>query len=191
MKVLSMLPRNPTRLKLSLVICRMVPAERWKVFPCITRASNLMYVQLWGQNCQMLMTSMTGHLLGYEFTGAYSKSAKQSSLISVYIEQNSRKLRDSLSKELFKLWGNPDEAMSDAVDVKSELDLRYGTDSIKDHIMNRNRAANKFHNSDMGQNNALPDLSRRVLGTVGNYSRENNVQIEKQMETSTPGYHCK
>lgn len=30
-------------------------------------------VQLWGQNCQMVMTSVSGHLLGYEFTGAYSK----------------------------------------------------------------------------------------------------------------------
>jgi len=29
--------------------------------------------QLWGQNCQMVMTSVSGHLLGYEFTGAYRK----------------------------------------------------------------------------------------------------------------------
>lgn len=30
-------------------------------------------VQLWGQNCQMVMTSVSGHLLGYDFTGAYRK----------------------------------------------------------------------------------------------------------------------
>jgi len=29
----------------------------------------------------------------------------------------------------------PDKAMSDAVDVRSELDLRIGTDYIKDHII--------------------------------------------------------
>jgi len=39
--------------------------------------------------------------------------------------------------------------------------------------------------------NALPDLSGHMLGTAGSYSGESNMQTEKQMETSTPGYHCK
>lgn len=30
-------------------------------------------VQLWGQNCQMVMTSVSGHLLNYEFIGTYRK----------------------------------------------------------------------------------------------------------------------
>jgi len=29
--------------------------------------------QLWGQNCQMVMTFVSGHLLAYEFTGSYHK----------------------------------------------------------------------------------------------------------------------
>lgn len=30
-------------------------------------------VQLWDQNCQMVMTSVSGHLLNYDFTGSYRK----------------------------------------------------------------------------------------------------------------------
>lgn len=30
-------------------------------------------MQLWGRYCQMIMTSVSGHLLQYEFTGAYRK----------------------------------------------------------------------------------------------------------------------
>jgi len=30
-------------------------------------------MQVWGQNCQMVMTFVSGHSLGYEFTGSYHK----------------------------------------------------------------------------------------------------------------------
>lgn len=46
--------------------------------------------------------------------------------------------RQSVERALQTL-EEPNEAMSKAVDVRSELDLRIGTDSIKNHIMNRNQ----------------------------------------------------
>ncbi|XP_029173837.1 DNA topoisomerase 3-alpha-like [Nylanderia fulva] len=142
-------------------------------------------IQLWGQNCQMVMTSVSGHLLGYEFTGAYRKwqgchplslfdapVSKQcseenyikikrtlereiqscnaliiwtdcdregenigfeiiqvcqaiKSNIRIYRAKFSEITRQSIERALTTL-GEPDKATSDAVDVRSELDLRIG-----------------------------------------------------------------
>ncbi|KAL6425769.1 hypothetical protein ACFW04_009678 [Cataglyphis niger] len=142
-------------------------------------------VQLWGQNCQMVMTSVSGHLLGYEFTGAYrkwqgchplslfdapvSKQCSEESYIKIkktlereiqscnaliiwtdcdregenigfeiiqvcqvikpniriYRAKFSEITKQSIERALTTL-GEPDKAISDAVDVRSELDLRIG-----------------------------------------------------------------
>ncbi|KMQ86449.1 dna topoisomerase 3-alpha-like protein [Lasius niger] len=142
-------------------------------------------VQLWGQNCQMVMTSVSGHLLGYEFTGAYRKwqGCHPLSLFDAPVskqcsEDNYIKIKRTLEREIQScnaliIWtdcdregenigfeiiqvcqaikpnirvyrakfseitkqsieralstlGEPDKAISDAVDVRSELDLRIG-----------------------------------------------------------------
>ncbi|XP_029663967.1 DNA topoisomerase 3-alpha [Formica exsecta] len=142
-------------------------------------------IQLWDQNCQMVMTSVSGHLLGYEFTGAYrkwqgchplslfdapvSKQCSEESYIKikktlereiqscnaliiwtdcdregenigfeiiqvcqaikpnirVYRAKFSEITKQSIERALSTL-GEPDKAISDAVDVRSELDLRIG-----------------------------------------------------------------
>ncbi|KYN28291.1 DNA topoisomerase 3-alpha [Trachymyrmex cornetzi] len=142
-------------------------------------------VQLWGQNCQMLMTSVSGHLLGYDFTNAYRKwhSCHPLSLFDAPVskrcmEENYENIKRTLEREArfcnaLIIWtdcdregenigfeiiqvcqavksnirvyrakfseitrpsveralqnlAQPDKAMSDAVDVRSELDLRIG-----------------------------------------------------------------
>lgn len=142
-------------------------------------------VQLWGQNCQMVMTSVSGHLLGYDFTGAYRKwqgcsplSLFDAPVSKECLGENYEKIKRTLEREIRScntliIWtdcdregenigfeiiqvckavksnirvyrakfseitkqsieralqtlGEPDKAISDAVDVRSELDLRIG-----------------------------------------------------------------
>ncbi|XP_011878275.1 PREDICTED: DNA topoisomerase 3 isoform X2 [Vollenhovia emeryi] len=142
-------------------------------------------VQLWGQNCQMLMTSVSGHLLGYDFTGTYSKwhgchplslfdaPVTKQCLVDNYVKIKKTLEREARSCNALVIWtdcdregenigfeiievcqavrsnirvyrakfseitrqsieralqtlGEPDKAISDAVDVRSELDLRIG-----------------------------------------------------------------
>ncbi|XP_032669264.1 DNA topoisomerase 3-alpha isoform X2 [Odontomachus brunneus] len=116
-------------------------------------------VQLWGQNCQMVMTSVSGHLLGFEFNGAYRKwqgchplSLFDAPVVKQCSEENYINIKKTLEREVcqaikpdiriyrakfseitkqsieraLQTLGEPDKAMSDAVDVRSELDLRIG-----------------------------------------------------------------
>ncbi|XP_036143952.1 DNA topoisomerase 3-alpha isoform X2 [Monomorium pharaonis] len=142
-------------------------------------------VQLWGQNCQMVMTSVSGHLLGYDFMGAYRKwqgchplSLFDAPVSKECLGENYEKIKRTLEREIRScnaliVWtdcdregenigfeiiqvcqavkpnirvyrakfseitkpsieralqtlAEPDKAMSDAVDVRSELDLRIG-----------------------------------------------------------------
>ncbi|RLU22556.1 hypothetical protein DMN91_004834 [Ooceraea biroi] len=128
-------------------------------------------VQLWGQNCQMVMTSVSGHLLNHEFVGAYRKwqGCHPLSLfdapVSKQCPEDYVKIKKTLEREIRScnaliVWTDcdregenigfeiiqvcqaikpniriyralhtlqePDKAMSDAVDVRSELDLRIG-----------------------------------------------------------------
>ncbi|XP_043513149.1 DNA topoisomerase 3-alpha [Frieseomelitta varia] len=139
---------------------------------------------LWNQNCEMIMTSVSGHLLNYEFTGAYRKwngchplTLFDAPVVKHCPEQNF-KIRKTLEKEVKKcnaliIWTDcdregenigfeiievcraiksniricrakfseitqvsinralqnlcePNKAISDAVNVRSELDLRIG-----------------------------------------------------------------
>lgn len=64
-------------------------------------------VQLWGQNCQMVMTSVSGHLLGYEFVGAYRKwqGCHPLSLFDAPVskqcsEENYVKIKKTLEREI-------------------------------------------------------------------------------------------
>ncbi|XP_078042704.1 topoisomerase 3-alpha isoform X2 [Augochlora pura] len=140
---------------------------------------------VWGQNCDMTMTSVSGHLLNYAFTGAYRKwdgchplSLFDAPVTKQCIEENYVKIKQTLEREVKKcsaliIWTDcdregenigfeiiqvcqavksniriyrakfseitqasvsralqnlcdPDEAVSNAVDVRSELDLRIG-----------------------------------------------------------------
>ncbi|XP_076293388.1 topoisomerase 3-alpha isoform X2 [Lasioglossum baleicum] len=140
---------------------------------------------LWNQNCDMLMTSVSGHLLNYAFTGAYRQwqgchplSLFDAPVTKQCIEEISVKIKQTLEREVKKcsaliIWTDcdregenigfeiisvcqavkpniriyrakfseitqasvnralenlcdPDEAVSNAVDVRSELDLRIG-----------------------------------------------------------------
>ncbi|XP_012057921.1 PREDICTED: DNA topoisomerase 3-alpha-like [Atta cephalotes] len=142
-------------------------------------------VQLWGQNCQMLMTSVSGHLLNYDFTNAYRKwhschplNLFDAPVFKRCVEENHENIKKTLEREArfcnaLIIWtdcdregenigfeviqvcqaikpnirvyrakfseitrssveralqnlAQPDKAMSDAVDVRSELDLRIG-----------------------------------------------------------------
>ncbi|KAL6262200.1 hypothetical protein P5V15_007297 [Pogonomyrmex californicus] len=142
-------------------------------------------IQLWSQNCKMVMTSVSGHLLGYEFVGAYRKwhgchplSLFDAPVSKQCLEESYIKIKKTLEREIRScqaliIWtdcdregenigfeiievckavksniriyrakfseitkqsieralqnlGEPDKAMSDAVDVRSELDLRIG-----------------------------------------------------------------
>ncbi|CAD1480133.1 unnamed protein product [Heterotrigona itama] len=140
---------------------------------------------LWNQNCEMIMTSVSGHLLNYEFTEAYRKwhgchplTLFDAPVVKKCSEENFIKIKKTLEKEIKKcsaliIWtdcdregenigfeiievcraikpniricrakfseitqvsinralqnlSEPDKAISDAVDVRSELDLRIG-----------------------------------------------------------------
>ncbi|XP_076233663.1 topoisomerase 3-alpha isoform X2 [Calliopsis andreniformis] len=140
---------------------------------------------LWNQNCDMIMTSVSGHLLNHEFGGTYRKwqgchplSLFDAPVAKQCSEENSIKIKKTLEREVQKcsaliIWTDcdregenigfeiitvcravkpniriyrakfseitqvsvnralrnlcePDEAVSDAVDVRSELDLRIG-----------------------------------------------------------------
>ncbi|XP_071870527.1 topoisomerase 3-alpha isoform X1 [Bombus fervidus] len=140
---------------------------------------------LWNQNCEMIMTSVSGHLLNYEFVGAYRKwqgchplSLFDAPVIKQCSEENSIKIKKTLEREVQKcgaliIWtdcdregenigfeiiqvcraiksniriyrakfseitqasvnralqnlSEPEKTISDAVDVRSELDLRIG-----------------------------------------------------------------
>ncbi|XP_076756767.1 topoisomerase 3-alpha isoform X2 [Xylocopa sonorina] len=140
---------------------------------------------LWNQNCDMIMTSVSGHLLNHEFVGAYRKwqgchplSLFDAPVVKQCSEENSIKIKKTLEREVQKcgaliIWTDcdregenigfeiiqvcrvikpnirihrakfseitqvsvnralqnlcePDKAISDAVDVRSELDLRIG-----------------------------------------------------------------
>ncbi|XP_018404081.1 PREDICTED: DNA topoisomerase 3-alpha isoform X1 [Cyphomyrmex costatus] len=142
-------------------------------------------VQLWGQNCQMVMTSVSGHLLGHEFTGGYNKwhschplNLFDATVSKQCLEESHINIKKTLEREVRScntliIWTDcdregenigfeiiqvcqavkphihiyrakfseitrpsieralqtltqPDKAMSDAVDVRSELDLRIG-----------------------------------------------------------------
>ncbi|XP_058807359.1 DNA topoisomerase 3-alpha [Phymastichus coffea] len=140
---------------------------------------------LFNQNCKMIMTSVSGHLLTYEFTGAYRKwygcpplSLFDAPVVKQCIEESSEKIKRTLEREVktcgaLIIWTDcdregenigfeiikvcqavkpsiniyrakfseitqisvdralrnleqPDQRQSDAVDVRSELDLRIG-----------------------------------------------------------------
>ncbi|VVC89065.1 unnamed protein product [Leptidea sinapis] len=123
---------------------------------------------VFGQKCQMVMTSVSGHLLGLEFVGAYKnwQSCNPLTLFDApvfkYCPENYEKIKVncdregenigfeiidvcsavknnlniyrakfseitsvSVSRALQNL-GRPDKNISDAVDVRQELDLRIG-----------------------------------------------------------------
>ncbi|KAK1129739.1 hypothetical protein K0M31_019453 [Melipona bicolor] len=141
--------------------------------------------KLWNQNCEMIMTSVSGHLLNHDFTGVYRKwhgchplTLFDAPVVKDCLEENSIKIKKTLEKEVKKcnaliIWtdcdregenigfeiievcraikpniriyrakfseitqvsintalqnlSEPDKAVSDAVDVRSELDLRIG-----------------------------------------------------------------
>ncbi|KAG7209965.1 hypothetical protein KM043_011554 [Ampulex compressa] len=140
---------------------------------------------LWNQNCQMIMTSVSGHLLSDEFVGAYRRwqgchplSLFDAPVVKQCSEENSIKIKRTLEREIrgcnaLIIWtdcdregenigfeiiqvckavkssirvhraifseiteasinralqnlSEPNKAISDAVDVRSELDLRIG-----------------------------------------------------------------
>ncbi|XP_053988911.1 DNA topoisomerase 3-alpha isoform X1 [Hylaeus volcanicus] len=140
---------------------------------------------LWNQNCDMIMTSVSGHLLNNEFVGAYRKwqachplSLFDAPVVKQCSEESYIKIKQTLEREVKKcgaliIWTDcdregenigfeiiqvclavkpnirvyrakfseitqtsvdralqnlcePDKAVSDAVDVRSELDLRIG-----------------------------------------------------------------
>ncbi|XP_076633672.1 topoisomerase 3-alpha [Colletes latitarsis] len=140
---------------------------------------------LWNQNCDMIMTSVSGHLLNHEFVGSYRKwqgchplSLFDAPVVKTCLEENYMKIKKTLEREVKKcsaliIWTDcdregenigfeiiqvcqavkpniqvyrakfseitqasvdralqnvcePDKAISDAVDVRSELDLRIG-----------------------------------------------------------------
>ncbi|OAD60713.1 DNA topoisomerase 3-alpha [Eufriesea mexicana] len=140
---------------------------------------------LWNQNCDMIMTSVSGHLLNYTFIGTYCKWGAcqplclfDAPVIKQCLEENSIKIKKTLEREIQKcsaliIWTDcdregenigfeviqvccaikpdvriyrakfseitqtsvnrslqnlcePNKAISDAVDVRSELDLRIG-----------------------------------------------------------------
>ncbi|XP_012287249.1 DNA topoisomerase 3-alpha isoform X2 [Orussus abietinus] len=141
-------------------------------------------LQLWNQNCKMIMTSVSGHLLGYEFVGSYRRweGCHPLSLFDALVVkqciQNYADIKKTLEREVrncqaLVLWTDcdregenigfeiiqvcraikpgikiyrakfseitqcsmerairnleqPNKAISDAVDVRSELDLRIG-----------------------------------------------------------------
>ncbi|XP_046616836.1 DNA topoisomerase 3-alpha isoform X1 [Neodiprion virginianus] len=140
--------------------------------------------QLWGQQCKMIMTSVSGHLLNHEFVGGYRnwQGCNPLSLFEAPVvkqcEENFMKIKKTLEREAkgcqaLIIWtdcdregenigfeviqvcqavkptikiyrakfseitapsvtralhnlGVPNKAISDAVDVRSELDLRIG-----------------------------------------------------------------
>ncbi|XP_046143388.1 DNA topoisomerase 3-alpha isoform X1 [Osmia bicornis bicornis] len=140
---------------------------------------------LWNQNCDMIMTSVSGHLLGFEFVGTYRKwqgchplSLFDAPVVKQCIDDTFIKIKKTIEREVRKcnaliIWTDcdregenigfevievcqgvkpnirvyrakfseitqasvnralqnliePDKAVSDAVDVRSELDLRIG-----------------------------------------------------------------
>ncbi|KAJ8679286.1 hypothetical protein QAD02_015073 [Eretmocerus hayati] len=142
-------------------------------------------VRLWNQNCQMIMTSVSGHLLTYEFAGNYRKwyscpplSLFEAPVMKLCAEENYEKIKKTIEREVktcnaLIIWTDcdregenigfeiiqvcqavkpniqvyrakfseitqisieralqtleqPNKALSDAVDVRSELDLRIG-----------------------------------------------------------------
>ncbi|XP_017884787.1 DNA topoisomerase 3-alpha [Ceratina calcarata] len=142
-------------------------------------------VQLWNKNCDMIMTSVSGHLLNYAFVGSYCKwqschplALFDAPVIKQCPDENGVKIKRTLEREVKQcqaliIWTDcdregenigfeviqvcqavkqniliyrakfseitsisvnralqnlcqPDKAISDAVDVRSELDLRIG-----------------------------------------------------------------
>ncbi|OXU30865.1 hypothetical protein TSAR_001335, partial [Trichomalopsis sarcophagae] len=141
--------------------------------------------RLWNKDCQMIMTSVSGHLLNYEFTGAYRKwygcpplSLFEAPVVKQCQQDNYEKIKKTIEREVRScsaliIWTDcdregenigfeiiqvcqavkpnirvyrakfseitqisidralqsleePNKAISDAVDVRSELDLRIG-----------------------------------------------------------------
>lgn len=142
-------------------------------------------VNLWNENCQMIMTSVSGHLLNHEFVGSYRKwnachplSLFDAPVVKNCLDDNYLKIKRTLEREAKScksliIWTDcdregenigfeimqvcqavnpsiriyrakfseitqtsinralqtletPNKAISDAVDVRSELDLRIG-----------------------------------------------------------------
>ncbi|XP_047360172.1 DNA topoisomerase 3-alpha isoform X1 [Vespa velutina] len=142
-------------------------------------------VHLWNEDCQMIMTSVSGHLLGYEFVGAYKKwqgchplSLFDAPVMKDCIDDKYSQIKRTIEKEVKNcraliIWTDcdregenigfeiievcqavkpdiriyrakfseitqtsinralqtldiPNKAVSDAVDIRSELDLRIG-----------------------------------------------------------------
>ncbi|XP_043503570.1 DNA topoisomerase 3-alpha isoform X1 [Polistes fuscatus] len=142
-------------------------------------------VRLWNEDCQMIMTSVSGHLLGYEFVGAYRKwqgchplSLFDAPVVKNCIDDNYLKIKKTIEKEVKScraliIWTDcdregenigfeiievckavkpdiriyrakfseitqasinralqtldaPNKAISEAVNIRSELDLRIG-----------------------------------------------------------------
>lgn len=182
MKVLNVAEKNDAAKNIANCISR--GGSRWR--DGISKFNKIyeFNTQLWNQNCQMLMTSVSGHLLTYEFVGPYRKwhgchplslfeapvvkqcpedfiKIKQTlerevrscnaliiwtdcdregenigfeiikvctaikPNISVYRAKFSEITNQSINRALATL-GEPNRAVSDAVDVRSELDLRIG-----------------------------------------------------------------
>ncbi|KZC11859.1 PREDICTED: DNA topoisomerase 3-alpha [Dufourea novaeangliae] len=183
MKVLNVAEKNDAAKNIAGYLCRGNSRRREGLSPY-----NKIYEfssNLWNQNCDMIMTSVSGHLLNYTFTGAYCKwqgchplSLFDAPLTKQCIEENYIKIKQTLEREVKKcnaliIWTDcdregenigfeiilvcqavkpniriyrakfseitqasvsralqnlcePDKAISDAVDVRSELDLRIG-----------------------------------------------------------------
>ncbi|KAI4472680.1 hypothetical protein M0802_016580, partial [Mischocyttarus mexicanus] len=142
-------------------------------------------IHLWNEDCQMIMTSVSGHLLGYEFEGVYRKwqgchplSLFNAPVVKNCIDDNYLKIKKTIEKEVNScraliIWTDcdregenigfeiievcqavkpnirvyrakfseitqtsinralqtldvPNKAISDAVNIRSELDLRIG-----------------------------------------------------------------
>ncbi|XP_051170961.1 DNA topoisomerase 3-alpha isoform X2 [Leptopilina boulardi] len=182
MKVLNVAEKNDAAKNIANCISR--GGNRWRDGLSKFNKIYEFNTQLWNQNCQMLMTSVSGHLLTYEFVGNYRKwhgchplslfeapvvkncpddfiKIKQTlerevkscnaliiwtdcdregenigfeiikvctaikPNIRVYRAKFSEITNQSISRALATL-GEPNKAVSDAVDVRSELDLRIG-----------------------------------------------------------------
>lgn len=64
-------------------------------------------MNLWNQNCTMIMTSVSGHLMGFEFTGAYRSwqgcnplSLFDAPVVKSCTEENYIKIKRTLEREV-------------------------------------------------------------------------------------------
>jgi DNA topoisomerase-3 len=63
--------------------------------------------RLWNQNCQMIMTSVSGHLMGFDFLGTYRKwyscpplSLFDAPIIKSCVDTSYEKIKKTLEKEI-------------------------------------------------------------------------------------------